>query len=93
MWGLDEGWRLFVVVMAFDFDDEDGDGVVVDVVDDAVVGCQAAGVCHPACSFQWFGMSCPRTWMLLQFWQKTIEFLERGGIGLFPLPDDVLGVI
>ena len=29
---------LFVVVMAFDVDDEHGDRLVVDVVDDAVVG-------------------------------------------------------
>ena len=32
------GGLLFVVVMAFDVNDEHGDCLVVDVVDDAVVG-------------------------------------------------------
>ena len=32
------GGLLFIVVMAFDINDEHGDRLVVDVVDDAVVG-------------------------------------------------------
>ena len=81
---------LFVVIVAFNLDDKNCQDVVVDVIDYAVMGCDAPGPRDIIATHQWFRMASASSGMLLKFRQKVTEFVECPCIRLLPFLDDLL---
>ena len=82
---------LFVVIVAFNLDDKYSQDIVVDVIDDAVMGCDMPRPGDIIATLQWFRMPSASPGMLLQFRKKVTEFVECPWIRLLPFLDDLLG--
>ena len=83
--GGDMGGWLLVVVMFFGFNHKHCNAVVIDVVDDAVMGSDVARIGHVIATDKCFRMTQACAGMLHDVHQNLCRLLEKARVLLLPL--------
>ena len=84
--------NLFVFVMSLNLDHEHGDDIIVDVIDDTVMGRNMSRPCYILATFQRFRMAKAGTRMIHQLMIDFLVFLPKLRVRLLPLPDNFVCV-
>ncbi len=77
--------KLLVVVVFLCLDYQHRDTVVIDVVDNAVIGCDVTRIGYIVSAEESLGMAQSSAWMLHDVQQNPRRFPEELWIGLLPL--------